>query len=54
MDFPDSSTRAPAVSRKGERALSAREAYVPEDAEQRTNHVYGLLIIKKGIRRSSP
>ncbi len=28
-------------------AFSLRVAYVPEDAEQRTNHVYGLLMIKK-------
>jgi len=28
-------------------AFSLWVAYVPEDAEQRTNHVYGLLMIKK-------
>ncbi len=28
-------------------AFSLWAAYVPEDAEQRTNHVYGLLMIKK-------
>jgi hypothetical protein len=28
-------------------AFSVWVAYVPEDAEQRTNHLYGLLMIKK-------
>jgi phenylpropionate dioxygenase-like ring-hydroxylating dioxygenase large terminal subunit len=31
----------------GRPAFSLWAAYVPEDAEQRTNHVYGLLMIKK-------
>lgn len=30
-------------------AFSLWVAYVPEDAEQRTNHVYGLLMIKKPL-----
>ena len=40
-------------------AFSLWVAYVPEDAEQRTNHVYGLLMIKKppipgGLRLAWP